>query len=151
MSQTLRGFHVVAAYQSQTIQLPERKTVRSAGYDIEAAASVTILPGKVELVPTGLKAYMQPDEVLKLYARSSLALSRKLLIANGVGVVDQDYYDNPSNEGHILIPVYNFGTEVAIIAKGERVAQALFEKFLTSPAETIPQGERSGGFGSTGK
>jgi dUTP pyrophosphatase len=146
-----RGFQIVTAYQNANIRLPERKTVSSAGYDIEAAASVTILPGKVELVPTGLKAHMELDEVLKLYARSSLALSRKLLIANGVGVVDQDYYNNPTNEGHILIPVYNFGTEPAIVAKGERVAQALFEKFLTSPTEIVPQGERSGGFGSTGK
>ena len=85
-----RGFERVSRYGAD-IRLPERKTAASAGYDIEAAADVTIVPGATVLVPTGLKAYMQPGEVLMLAIRSSLAAKRGLCLANGIGVIDADY------------------------------------------------------------
>ena len=147
---SLRGFEVVTEYLHQGIEVPQRKTKTSAGYDIQAAASLIIEPGKIELVPTGIKAYMQADEVLKLYARSSLAITKHLILANGVGVVDQDYYDNETNEGHILLPLYNASNQVVSIQKGERVAQGIFVKYYFSDVESRPQTTRKGGFGSTG-
>ena len=120
-----RGFERVSRYGAD-IRLPERKTAASAGYDIEAAADVTIVPGATVLVPTGLKAYMQPGEVLMLAIRSSLAAKRGLCLANGIGVIDADYYDNPLNEGHIQVAIRNGGTEPVALAKGERIAQGLF-------------------------
>ena len=57
-----RGFEIVTAYAGRGITVPQRKTKASAGYDLEAAASVVLVPHAVTVVPTGLKAYMEEDE-----------------------------------------------------------------------------------------
>lgn len=144
-----RRFAPVTAYAGQ-VSLPERKTARSAGYDLAAAADVVLEPGQVVLVPTGLKAYMEPDEVLLLTIRSSLAVKRGLMLANGVGVIDADYADNPDNEGHIQVAMVNLGSAPVHLAKGERVAQGIFVKYLTT-SDDQAAGARLGGFGSTGR
>jgi len=143
-----RRFAPVAGFEGR-VSLPSRKTARSAGYDMESAESVDVPAGKVALIPTGLKAYMGGDEVLLLSIRSSLAVKRSLMLANGVGVIDADYADNPDNEGHILIAVHNHGSEPVHVAKGERVAQGIFVHFLTT-VDDVAGGARTGGFGSTG-
>jgi dUTP pyrophosphatase len=144
-----RAFAPVAAYEGN-VALPERKTARSAGYDLAAAAAITIEAGSTALVPTGLKVYMPPDEVLLLYVRSSLAAKRSLMLANGVGVIDADYVDNPENEGHILVAILNRGSAPVQIAQGERIAQGIFVKYQVTDDDTA-SGGRSGGFGSTGQ
>jgi dUTP pyrophosphatase len=131
------------------VALPMRKTAQSAGYDLAAAADTVVEPGRVALVPTGLKAYMAPDEVLLLYIRSSLAVKRGLMLANGVGVVDADYADNPDNEGHIMVAVANIGREPVTLKQGERIAQGIFTRYLTVENDEAT-GDRTGGFGSTG-
>lgn len=141
-----RRFAVVAGW---SVPLPVRKTAQSAGYDLAAAADTVVEPGRVALVPTGLKAYMAPDEVLLLYIRSSLAVKRGLMLANGVGVVDADYADNPDNEGHIMVAVANIGQTPVTIALGERIAQGIFTRYLTVEHDEAT-GDRTGGFGSTG-
>ncbi|HEY3368525.1 MAG TPA: dUTP diphosphatase [Symbiobacteriaceae bacterium] len=143
-----RRFAAIAAYAGR-VALPERKTAASAGYDLAAAEETVVAPGQVALVPTGLKAYMGEGEVMLLAIRSSLAVKRQLSLANGVGVIDADYADNPENEGHILVAVLNHGPEPVTIARGERVAQAIFMPFLTT-VDDRAGGKRSGGFGSTG-
>lgn len=142
-----RKFAAISSYAGQ-VSLPVRKTAQSAGYDLEAAEALTIEPGAVALVPTGLKAYMEPEEVLLVYVRSSLAVKRGLMLANGVGVIDADYADNPDNEGHIMIALYNRSNAPVQIAKGERVAQSIFTRFLTTVDDSAA-GARLGGFGST--
>ncbi len=147
-----RGFEVVTRWQGKDVALPKRQTARSAGYDLEAAESVTIAPRKTVMVATGVKAYMQPDEALMIYNRSSLATKRRLMLANTVGVIDADYYGSPETEGEIFIPLYNYGTDTQKIAKGERVAQGIFTHYLTVDGDAPGLGgERSGGFGSTGR
>lgn len=146
-----RGFEVVKEYQDKNINLPERKTAASAGYDLEAALDCIVTPGELTLVPTGLKAYMQPDEVLSLHIRSSLAVHQKLMLTNSVGIIDADYYNNPDNEGHIFIAFWNLGRESVAIKKGERIAQGLFQKYYTVDGDEVGRGwQRQGGFGSTG-
>ena len=146
-----RGFERVSRYGAD-IRLPERKTAASAGYDIEAAADVTIVPGATVLVPTGLKAYMQPGEVLMLAIRSSLAAKHQLMLANSVGVIDADYYNNPGNEGHIQVAIYNANAGAYTVKKGERIAQGMFFAYRTVDGDTAGEGAaRTGGFGSTGK
>ena len=146
-----RGFEIVSMYESTGIHLPERKTGASTGYDFAAAESVEIQAGEGCLVPTGVKAYMQPDEVLLIYIRSSAALKKHLMLMNSVGVIDADYYGNAENEGHIFIPLYNYGTEAVHIAADERIAQGIFTHYLTVDGDTAGHGgARSGGFGSTG-
>lgn len=147
-----RGFEWVTRWAEAGIRLPMRKTAASAGYDIEAAEGVTIAPGDMVRVPTGLKAYMQPDEVLVLAIRSSLAVKRGLALANGIGIIDADYYDNPENEGHIEVAVRNLGAEPASVKKGERIAQGIFLPYLAIDGDTAGEGApRTGGFGSTGR
>lgn len=144
-----RRFAPVTGWEERAI-LPTRKTALSAGYDLAAAEAVRIEPGAVALVPTGLKAYMGPGEVLLLAVRSSLAVKRRLALANAIGVIDADYVDNPENEGHILIALENRGGEPVSLAAGERVAQGLFLPYLTV-ADDEADGRRVGGFGSTGR
>lgn len=144
-----RRFEAVHAFRESAV-LPERKTARSAGYDLAAAEAVLAPPGQVTLVPTGLKAYMEPDEVLLVTIRSSLATKHGLMLANGVGVIDGDYADNPQNEGHILIAVWNHSDRPVAIAQGERIAQGIFTRYLTTDQDQAT-GERTGGFGSTGR
>ena len=147
-----RGFETVRAYLGQGIHLPQRRTAGSAGYDIETAEAVSVEPGELVLVPTGVKAYMQPDEVLQIYVRSSIAMRHKLSLANSVGIIDADYYNNEENEGHILIALVNHGKETVHLAKGTRMAQGIFTRYLAADGDRAGEGAaRAGGFGSTGE
>ena len=147
----IRGFEIVSVYENTGIHLPQRKTGASTGYDFASAEEVVIAPGEGALIPTGVKAYMQPDEVLLIYIRSSAALKKHLMLMNSVGVIDADYYGNAENEGHIYIPLYNCGRETVRIAAGERIAQGIFTHYLTVDGDMAGQGNvRAGGFGSTG-
>lgn len=145
----IRGFEVVSAYEHQDIHLPTRKTQESAGYDIECAEDVTVAPGEVKLLPTGLKAFMAYDEYLAIHIRSSMAIKRHLGLVNSTGIIDSDYYNNEDNEGHIMVAVINYGTEPVHLEKGERVAQGIFSKYLITNDDDAT-GIRSGGIGSTG-
>ena len=150
-----RGFEVISEYKDKNINLPIRKTKYSAGYDIEAAIDI-VIPSmknndyKPTLIPTGIKAYMEDDEVLYLYNRSSNPKKKGLILANSVGVVDKDYYNNPDNEGHIMFAFYNIKDEDITIKKGEAIGQGVFAKYLTTDMDNA-EGRREGGFGSTDK
>jgi len=147
-----RGFEIAKGFENSNINLPVRSTKNSAGYDIEAAEDVTIpafkLGQKPVLVKTGLKAYMQPDEVLILANRSSNPGKKGLILANSIGIVDSDYYGNPDNDGHIMYAFFNIKDEDIEIKKGERIGQGMFQKYLVTDND-MPGGERTGGFGST--
>lgn len=147
-----RGFEVAKGFEDKEINLPVRKTKYSAGYDIEAAEDVVIPSFKKGMAPTfiktGLKAYMQEDEYLKLCNRSSNPKKKGLILANSIGIVDADYYGNPDNDGHIMFAFYNIKDEDTVIKKGEAIGQAIFEKYLTIDGDKA-EGERIGGFGST--
>ncbi len=144
-----RGFEVVTKFKNQTIELPKRKTSGSAGYDFSAAVTIDLKPKEITFVTTGIKAFMQHDEVLQMYPRSSLSFKKKLIKANSVGIIDSDYYNNPDNEGEIMLILYNFGDEIVKIEKGERIAQGIFIKYLTVDNDQTNI-KRLGGFGSTG-
>ena len=149
-----RGFEVAKGFEDKGINLPVRKTKYSAGYDVEAAEDV-VIPSfkkgmKPTLVKTGIKAYMDEDEMLLLYNRSSNPGKKGLILANSVGVIDKDYYGNPDNDGHIMFAFFNIKEEDIEIKKGDVVGQAIFQKFLVTDDDAA-EGERFGGFGSTNK
>ena len=150
----LRGFEIAKGWEDKNINLPKRSTKYAAGYDVEAAEDTVIpafKPGvKPTLVPTGLKAYMQDDEMLCLYNRSSNPKKKGLVLANSVGIVDKDYYGNSDNDGHIMYAFWNFKDEDIKVEKGERIGQAIFQKYLVVDND-VAGGERTGGFGSTDK
>ena len=149
-----RGFEIVKGYEDKGINLPVRKTAHSAGYDVEAAEDVVIPSFKQGMAPTlvktGIKAYMQDDEVLMLYNRSSNPKKKGLILANSVGVVDKDYYGNPDNDGHIMFAFYNIKDEDVEIKKVDAIGQAVFQKYYVTDTDEA-EGERTGGFGSTSK
>ena len=147
-----RGFEIAKGWEDKNINLPERKTMYSAGYDIEAAEDVVVPSGfdKPTLIPTGIKAYMMDDEVLYLYNRSSNPKKKGLILANSVGVIDKDYYGNPDNDGHIMFAFFNVKDEDITIKKGEAIGQGVFSKYLIVDDDNAT-GERQGGFGSTDK
>ena len=149
-----RGFEIEKGFENSNINLPVRKTKYSAGYDIEAAED-TVIPSfkkgmKPTLVKTGLKAYMQDDEVLILANRSSNPGKKGLILANSIGVIDKDYYGNEDNDGHIMFAFYNIKDEDIEIKKGDAIGQGIFQKYLTTDEDTA-EGVRAGGFGSTSR
>ena len=150
----LRGFEIAKGFENSNINLPIRKTKYSAGYDIEAAEDIIVPSFKKgsnpTLIKTGLKAYMQDDEYLMLCNRSSNPKKKGLILANSVGIVDKDYYENTDNDGHIMFAFYNIKEEDIEIKKGEAIGQAIFQKYLVVDNDNA-EGERSGGFGSTNK
>lgn len=148
----IRGFEVAKGFENEGVNLPIRKTKYSAGYDFEAVEDV-VIPSfskgmNPTLVKTGVKAYMQDDEVLMLYNRSSNPKKKGLILANSVGVVDKDYYGNPDNDGHIMFAFYNIKEEDVVIKKGEAIGQGVFQKYFVTDDDNA-QGDRIGGFGST--
>lgn len=147
-----RGFEVITAYQNKNINLPIRKTKASAGYDMEAAERVELLPHKVTVIPTGLKAYMKDDEYLGIHIRSGFSIKKAISLINGQGIIDADYYNNQENEGHIMVAVINHSDEVVIVEAGMRIAQGIFYQYLTVDNDNLDTGNiRCGGFGSTGE
>lgn len=148
-----RGFEIAKGFEEMGINLPKRSTKYAAGYDFECAETTVIKPGfeKPTLIKTGIKAYMLEDEVLKLYNRSSNPKKKKIILANSVGIVDKDYYNNEENDGAIGFLFYNISNEDIVIEKGDRIGQGIFEKYLICDNETEDFIERTGGFGSTGK
>jgi dUTP pyrophosphatase len=132
------------------VQLPTRADPRSAGYDIYLVSDVQLLPGHKQLIFTDVKAYMQEDEVLEIYIRSSLAIKQGLMLSNNVGIVDSSYYGNEGNDGNIGISIVNTGGTSVTLKAGERIAQGIFKSYLKTDNDSA-SGERTGGFGSSGK
>ena len=145
-----RGFERVSSYNDKKVNLPVRKTKRSAGYDIESSEDITIPANGLAVVPTGIKAYMMDDEYLGIHIRSGLSFKNNLSLVNDEGVIDADYYNNPDNEGHIQIGIVNHSSQSVVIRKGERIAQGIFKKYLCIDDDNAG-GKREGGMGSTGK
>lgn len=145
----MRKFYVIEKFKDLNISLPQRQTADSAGYDLATCEEVIIKPGEIVLIKTGLKVQIPKDEVLLVFPRSSLAIKRGLTMANNVGVIDADYFDNPNNEGHIMIPLRNFKNKTVTLEKDERVAQGIFIKYFKTTDDTNLENERSGGFGSS--
>ena len=128
--------------------LPQRATIGSAGYDFCAAETIRIYPHTIELIPTGIKCKLCSNSWLMLALRSSTPRKKNLMLANGIGIIDSDYYNNPDNEGHIMFQVYNFSDTLVVVEKGERIGQGVILPYETV-YDDVAVGERTGGFGST--
>ena len=180
------------------IKVPRRATAGSAGYDFYAPMDIIIPPGLNAVIPTGIKVNLddpkEADEiingvtvhhnaktpyVLMVYPRSSLGFRFYMTLANTVGVIDQDYYNNEKNEGHILIncvnglslegcpmkmvPDIRSGRQVPTIdmeaeetqsrfiklARGTAFAQGVITRVYTTVDDSPVSEERTGGIGST--
>ena len=174
-------FEVVSKYADAGINLPVRKTAKSAGYDFEVAEDI-VIPSygqaynrvygnyysnrknpvsltrineitkdekfRPTLVPTGIKCEMPEDMYLELSVRSSCPLKHWLILANGVGIIDADYYNNPDNEGHIYFQFINLSPFDIQLHKGDVIGQGVLKKYYVTDDDAA-DGFRAGGFGST--
>ena len=182
-------FEKVSKYSDIDINLPERKTADSAGYDMEVAEDIIIpshhnlmeimnsiipqnvildtnevvhntftldeianitktLKTKPTLVSTGMKCKLEPGTYLELSVRSSCPLKHWLILANSVGIIDADYYNNPDNEGEIFFQMINLSPFDIILRKGDIIGQGIIKPYLTTEDDNA-SGQRTGGFGST--
>ena len=124
--------------------------VESLTYTLDELAKLTKATGcKPTLVSTGLKCKMEDNEYLQIVARSSTPLKYWLVVANAPGIVDADYYNNPDNEGEIFVQIINFSPFAIKLNKGDKIAQGIISKYYTVE-DDVRNGERTGGFGSTG-
>lgn len=132
------------------VKLPERATANSAGYDFFAPEDITLPAKTLTRVMTGIKCELRPYMVLILANRSSNPSKKSLFLANGVGIIDADYYNNPDNEGEIGFEFYNNSEEDIIILKNEKIGQGIITTYVKVEGDNAT-GSRAGGFGSTGK
>ena len=131
------------------IKLPTRASEHSAGYDFYSPVDAIIEPNKSALIFTDVKAHMYYDNVLMLFVRSSMG-KHPVVIANGTGIIDADYYGNTDNDGNIAFRLLNLGDTPYEIKKGDRIGQGVFVKYGTIKDDTTTT-QRSGGFGSSGQ
>lgn len=132
------------------VALPAYQTSGAAGFDLAASDAMTVQPGEVTLVPTGLVIEVPPGHFLGVFARSSTPLKRGLMVANGVGIVDADYC-GPRDE--IKIEVFNFTSAPVEIRPGDRLAQGVILPYVRAAwteRAGDPERQTRGGFGSTG-
>ena len=132
-----------------SVSLPSYSTAGAAGFDLAASADLTIQPGEVALVPTGLVIEVPQGHFLGVFARSSTPLKRGLMVANGVGIVDEDYC-GPHDE--VKVAVLNFTPAPVRVSAGDRIAQAMLlpvNRVTWEEVDVIRSASR-GGFGSTG-
>lgn len=156
----------IAANGDTNIYLPQRQTLYSAGYDFYCPEEVIIpsiwkqvvkslfkfkLPIKPTIVFTHVKAYMRPNEFLLLANRSSNPWRLGLVCANGVGIIDRDFADNPDNDGDIGFSFYNFMPWDVVLHPGDRIGQGIFQTYLKTEDDSPLIKNRTGGFGSTNK
>ena len=172
-------FEKVSRFADVDINLPQRKTADSAGYDMEVAEDIVVpsffklfaalqdeydistvfnldnlamvtkrLKTKPTLVSTGMKCQLDPGTYLELSVRSSCPLKYWLILANSVGIIDADYYNNPDNEGEIFFQMINLSPYDIQLKKGDIIGQGIIKPYLTIENDNA-SGQRMGGFGST--
>lgn len=143
--------YATKAYEE--IRLPKKATEFSAGYDFFTPIKFCLKPTERLVIPTGIKVYFNETESkmwhLKLYVRSSLGTKKDIVLSNGTGIIDPDYYGNPDNEGDMLMALYNRGCNYRRFEVGDRIMQGVFGIHGTVEND-FAKGERLGGVGSTG-
>lgn len=142
--------HECSVAEYEKLELPKRGSKFSAGYDFHAPYKIVLKAGKATKVPTMIKVDMEEDEVLLIDVRSSLGFKHNIRLANTIGVIDKDYYNNKDNEGHIFIKLYNPNDYDVVLDQGDRFAQGIFIKYLKTDDDEIDTA-REGGLGSTGR
>ena len=142
------NFETVTGYEDAW--LPRRKTEYSAGYDVKPYKSGVVGAGETKLIETGIKCRINYDEYIQLHLRSSVGIKHNVMLANGTGIIDADYYNNEDNEGHIMMPIRNLGSVPFKYDASERLAQLVIMPYRITASDRTTD-KRTGGFGSTGK
>ena len=171
-------FEKVTRMADVDFEMPKRKTSCSAGYDMVVAEDIVIPPmydllerisdnyeydtytldvmakmtkatgAKPTLVSTGVKCKMDEDMYLELSVRSSCPLKHWLILANSVGIIDADYYNNSDNEGEIFFQFINLSPFPILLKKGDAIGQGILKPYIKTE-DDIASGVRESGFAST--
>ena len=171
-------FEKVSRFKDVDLPLPSRSTECAAGYDFVVAEDTLIppyrdimsrlpyFPGdhpktlqeiaeltkkysvRPTLVSTGMKCDLYRDWYLELSARSSTPLKHWLIVANGEGIIDADYYNNENNEGEIFFQLINLSPYPILLKRGDKIGQGIIKEYLRTEDDAAG-GKRNGGFGST--
>lgn len=141
---------VMSCTDYDVLKLPCRATKGSAGYDFFSPFTFKLKPGQTIKIPTGVKCRLEMGRVLMLYPRSSYGFKYRMQLDNTVGIVDQDYYNNPNNEGHIFIKVTNDSKngKTLEVNRGDAFAQGIISCFDITVDDSVTT-SRVGGIGST--
>lgn len=135
------------------IQLPERGTGKSVGYDIKTPIGFMLDPNERKVIPTGIKAVFNEDEMdtwhLQMYVRSSVGIKGGVVLMNGTGIIDPDYQFS-DNDGDMLLALWNTTDKAVVFNFGERICQCVFAIHGRTSNDSAA-GKRTGGVGSTGK
>lgn len=118
-------------------------------YLTEMAGITRRYSAKPTLVSTGVKAIIDSDKYLELSVRSSCPLKYWLILANGVGIIDADYANNPSNDGEIFFQLINFSPYPIQLCKGDCIGQGIIKPYFKVDEDNVTK-IRQGGFGSNG-
>lgn len=132
-----------------SIRLPRRATMGSAGYDFFAPWTFTLKAGETITIPTGIRVLLDDDKVLQCYPRSGLGFKYRLQLDNVVGIIDADY-SNSDNEGHIFLKMTNDSRDgkTVTVKRGEAFAQGIITQYFITEDDYVDR-VRNGGFGST--
>jgi len=135
----------------ENLQLPQRATAGSAGYDFFSPLTFQLNPGETIKIPTGIRVEIESNWVLKLYPRSGLGFKYRLQMNNTVGIIDSDYFYS-DNEGHIFAKITNDSNEgkVLELEAGTGFMQGIFLEYGITMDDDVTD-VRNGGFGSTTK
>ena len=130
--------------------LPAYQTKDASGLDLYAALEgpISIPPGEIKLIPTGLKLAIPSGYEGQIRPRSGLAIAHGITVLNTPGTIDADY------RGEIKVILINLGTKAFQIKNGDRIAQLVFNRVIKADfvlAKELDETTRSnGGFGHTG-
>lgn len=134
----------------KALPIPSYQTSGSVAFDLYARIDVEITPWNPTLVPTNLIIKVPNGHALILASRSSTPKKKKLIVANSIGIIDQDFH---GDSDEICVLLLNFSNQKVLVKRGERIAQALVlpiakvSKFVEK--DSLSEKSR-GGFGSTG-
>lgn len=131
----------------KNLPLPEYKTAGAAGFDMLARENVNIAPGTVGYVPLNVAVATPNNHFLIVAARSSTH-KLGLLPIHGIGIGDSDFRGDGDE---YKMPLFNFTKKTVVVAKGTRIAQGIFVKFVKASWQEVPKmrSKNRGGFGST--
>ena len=135
---------------SKDVALPKYETEGSSGLDLAANIDkqIKILPGKSEIISTGLAVAIPKNFEIQIRPRSGLAVKSQISVLNTPGIIDADY------RGELKVILINLSDKVFVVEKGLRIAQMVLCPVVKATLKEVTELENtergSGGFGSTG-
>lgn len=130
--------------------LPGYASKGSSGMDVRACVEtpVTLNPGQIKLIPTGLAMSIPPGYEVQIRPRSGLALKHGIGMVNGPGTIDSDY------RGEVGIILINWGEVPFVVRMGDRIAQMVLSKVYRADLQRVSELDATkrgeGGFGHSG-